>query len=234
MNNKKNQICAYCGTQCICEKEHVIARQFFPNEQKYRSNLPQVPSCRKCNGEKQKVEDIAGVYFQFGHDSYASKNVLTNRVARTLQKNKKLATMMHSGLQKKWIQLSSGLIVPGLIIKLPDKVLNDFRTWFYLVAKGLYRYELNNNIPENHELILIKPFEKEQFYIFHSMVLSIKNHQKRAFANNEFQYIYAENKIDTLSLWIYSFKSIEVVSITAGPNCPKSTIDMARKIEWKS
>ena len=61
----KNKICTYCGESGADEEDHVIARQLFPPEQKFRANLPKVPSCGKCNREKQQVEDIVGVLFQF-------------------------------------------------------------------------------------------------------------------------------------------------------------------------
>jgi 5-methylcytosine-specific restriction endonuclease McrA len=56
-------VCAYCGQPGANERDHVIAKQFFPPNQLYRGNLPQVPSCGACNRRKQRVEDGPAVLF---------------------------------------------------------------------------------------------------------------------------------------------------------------------------
>jgi 5-methylcytosine-specific restriction endonuclease McrA len=45
--------CAYCGKDGISEtRDHVVAKEFFLEED--RANLPLVPACGICNGEKSK------------------------------------------------------------------------------------------------------------------------------------------------------------------------------------
>jgi hypothetical protein len=231
MRNKKVETCTYCGKQSSCEDDHVIARQFFPPEQKFRSNLPRVPSCGECNRAKQRVEDIVGVLFQFGHASEASGKVLNQRVARTLAKNKKLAKSLRKGLQKRWIKLPSGIVIQGLAIEMTMEHLRAAKTWFCFIVKGLYRYELKIIFPPLHFLYLIKP-SKEQFISFRDIILNTTNHKKRVYANGEFKYIYATNSNEDLSLWIYCFKSIIVVAVTIGPKCPIDIVNKIKKIEW--
>lgn len=83
--------CTYCDSSPPSEEDHVVARQFFPSEDKFRGGLPKVPACGECNRIKQRVEDTVAVYLQFGHASEASTKVLEGRVPRTLQKNRRLA-----------------------------------------------------------------------------------------------------------------------------------------------
>jgi hypothetical protein len=53
-NEFRNKLCAYCGKAEATTDDHVIARTFFLENR--RANLPKVPACEKCNGEKAKLE----------------------------------------------------------------------------------------------------------------------------------------------------------------------------------
>jgi hypothetical protein len=50
----KGKTCVYCATEKSSCPDHVIAREFFPIDE--RSNLPKVPSCVSCNNKKAKLE----------------------------------------------------------------------------------------------------------------------------------------------------------------------------------
>ena len=150
-----NVLCAYCGSPGADERDHVIARQFFPPDHAYRGDLPQVPSCGTCNRGKQRAEDGPAVLFQFGHDSEASRRVLKERVPRTLAKNRRLYTSLRQGLQEALVRLPSGIVVPVLGIHLSPRELSDSHSWFQFVTRGLYCFEFSIPLPADHSVHLL-------------------------------------------------------------------------------
>jgi hypothetical protein len=155
--------CSYCGRSRASEEDHVIARQFFPPEELFRGGLPKVPACGACNRNKQRVEDTVGVYLQFGHASDASRQVLEDRVPRTLKKNFRLARSLKAGLWRGLVRRPSGLVVPGLGLRLDDQVLEQIHDWYCFVVRGLYRHESGGHLPETHSVHLLRPATRKQY-----------------------------------------------------------------------
>ena len=66
----KGKICAYCGTATADTEDHVLARQFFTEDE--HGNLPKAPACSVCNNEKSKLEhylDLADAALGLKKDS---------------------------------------------------------------------------------------------------------------------------------------------------------------------
>ena len=134
--------CAYCGASVAITSDHIIARQFFPNQQAYRQNLPQVLCCVRCNTEKQKIEDGPAVLVQFAYPSEASKEVLQDRVPRTLKKNVRLYKSLQKGMTWDFIAEKSRLITKSTFIEMDKRNWSDFRSWYlYLVRDSTTRRE---------------------------------------------------------------------------------------------
>ena len=167
---KQNGTCAYCA-DAATESEHVIARQFFPAEQRFRGNLPQVPVCRRCNDAKQKVEDGPGVILQFGHASEASRQVLLTHVPRTLQKNRRLHVALRRSLRNVVVTRQSGILVPSLALTLNSRELLDVWIWFRYVARSLYYFEFSRILSTDHTTHLVKPATLENFAILRDLIL---------------------------------------------------------------
>ena len=49
------ETCVYCGKAASESSDHVVARKFFRVEQ--RGDLPQAPSCKRCNNRKSQLEN---------------------------------------------------------------------------------------------------------------------------------------------------------------------------------
>jgi len=224
-------LCAYCGRLGADEEDHVVARQFFPAEERYRGNLPKVACCGCCNRKKQRVEDGPAVLFQFGHASEASRHVLTRRVPRTLNKNRRLHASLRQGLQDVLVRHPSGLVVPGLGIALSPRELADSHTWFQLVTRGLYRFEFNATLPTDHTVHLLRPVD-DRFNVFIDLIRNDRRHKTRVFADGEFTYAVANNDGDKVSLWLYAFKSISILALTLAPDCPPDLRLRIGAIEW--
>jgi len=229
-----DRICAYCINTGALEDDHVIARQFFPNEVIYRDNLPKVPTCRKCNREKQKYEDSAGVIFQFTHNSDASRKVLDDRVPRTLAKNARLLKALQAGMHRAWTRDKSGLLVQRLVIDINQEELFYINQWYRFITKGLYHFEMQEPLPAEYDIYLLKPTTQAEFDSWVEYLLNTRNSQERQLANGEFSYAFSNNSQDkALSMWLFVFKSVEVFSFTVSRNSPDSLRSSLMKSDWR-
>ena len=229
----KNEICSYCAVSFADEEDHIVARQFFPPETRFRGGLPKVPACGSCNRSKQRVEDGMAVLFQFGHASEASIRVLNGRVGRTLRKNKRLFLSLKNGLSRVLIQHDSGLFVPGLGIHLQDRELNDAHEWFSMLTRGLYRLETGQVLPRDNSVFLIMPKTHMQADTLILIIRQDPGHKHRSLADGEFQYVFTIGQGDPVSAWFYSFMSISVFAITLAPNCPEELKQQFQAVAWK-
>ena len=228
---RSKRLCAYCGQPGAKEREHVIARQFVPPEQVYRKGLPKVPSCGPCNRRKQQVEDGPAVLFQFGDGGEASGRVLTEEVPKRLAGNRRLYTSLRRGLRKVSVRLLCGIVVPTLAIHLSPREINDCYYWLQFVTRGLYCFEFGVPLPVDHSVHLF--WRKDtRFKMFCNLILRDPNRQIRSCAGGEFQYAFAVNPIEWMSLWSYSFKSIRVLALTLSGASPASTKSFIAKVEW--
>jgi hypothetical protein len=225
--------CAYCASADGHEDDHVLARQLFPADPRFRDHLPQVPACGRCNRLKQRAEDTVGVLLQFGHSSEASQRVLEDRVPRTLKNNHRLWRSLRSGLRPVSVRRESGIIVDGLGIRLGDRELADIHDWFCLVTRGLYRFETGTPLPKDHSVSLVRPTTRRQCEVLLSMLCRDSQHSHRSFADSEFNYVFAVAKTGPLSGWFYSFKSVDMFAVTMGPNVPGETLRSTTELTWK-
>ena len=225
--------CSYCGRSPAEEEDHVIARQFFPADEVFRSGLPKVPSCGDCNRAKQRVEDTVGVYLQFGHASDGSRRVLEDRVPRTLKKNRRLARSLRQGMSRVLIRRDAGIVVPGLTLRLDDQTLEHIHDWFTFVTKGLYRHESGGHLPQDHSIHILRPATKRQYEVLLNVLCRDSRHVHRALAHREFQYVFAMSRVDPISGWLFAFKSVDMFAVTLGPACSESVRRSTEASEWK-
>lgn len=234
MSKRKNRgACVYCGDSPAIEDEHVLAKQFFPPEERYRGQLIKVPACGACNRKKQRVEDSAGFFLQFSHYSPASQAVLEERAPRTLKKNKRLARALLRGASWQWVRLDSGLIVKRLVIQPAQDDWYFINWWYKFLTKGFYYHEFKKILPTNHSIYLIKPKDYIQFYCYQDFIIGSNNHRSRSLADGEFRYLVASNDEEGLSLWMFVFRSVEMCAVTAGPKCPADFHVVLSRNAWE-
>jgi hypothetical protein len=97
MNHKfRGQQCVYCGAEAETS-DHTIGRNFFLVER--RSDLPQVPACRRCNNEKSKHENYLMIVLAFGAKHPDAAENLRTLVAHRLENkaNAKLLRKLQKG-----------------------------------------------------------------------------------------------------------------------------------------
>jgi len=225
--------CVYCGVDTATEREDVLAKQFFPPEQRYRGDLVKVPACGNCNRTKQKMEDSAGIFFQFSDATPALEAVLEKRALRTFKKNERLKRAFQQGCHWLWVQLESGVLVKRLAIQLTQEESYHINEWFKFLTKGLFYYEFKEILPKDHLIYLLKPIDYHQFRFYLDFILNSHNHRSRSLANGEFRYIMASNDKDGLSIWMFFFRSVEMVAVTASPELPANFHAVLSRNSWK-
>lgn len=115
-------MCVYCSTAAAITGDHVFAREFFLEAD--RTNLPQVPSCRKCNDEKSRLEHYLTTVLPFGGRHSQARQNLDLMVPKRLRKNQKLHRKLLAGHTETSVPLDG------------EKVEAMFR----LIARGLVWY----------------------------------------------------------------------------------------------
>ncbi len=231
--SKQPRVCVYCLAPLTRrQKEHVIARQFFPKEPRWRDDLVTVPSCGRCNQEKQRVEDILGVLMPIGDTSEGARRVLQERVPRTLAKNRVLHRSLSESRVSFWLRHSSGILEHRRVLELSPWHQRAYYTWYQFVIKGLFWKETRYPLPAGFEIGLIKPtpgpmtsFLKDVFRRVAPMV------RKRSLADGEFVYAFALADSQPVSLWWIRFRSTDMAVVTRPPGAGELR-DTLRPIEW--
>ena len=91
----KGKLCVYCVERPSTTADHVICREFFLPAR--RNNLPKVPACSHCNGEKSEVEHYLTALLAFGARHPDAAVNLAAMVPKRLNKNAKLYAELAEG-----------------------------------------------------------------------------------------------------------------------------------------
>lgn len=138
MASKKytGKTCAYCGTPDVsATRDHVVAKEFFLKED--RANLPLVPACRRCNGEKATLEHYALSVLPFGSRHIEARRYSEENIERRLRKNQALRSSLTVTRSGSWERHPNGLLVPAVSINIEmDKI---FKLVAFIV-RGFYTF----------------------------------------------------------------------------------------------
>ncbi len=228
---KESEICAYCG-ESASEREHVIARQFFPPEQRYRGDLILVPACGTCNREKQFVEDVTGVLIPFTGHGDASKNLLLDRIPRTLAKNKRLADSIKGSLKTKYYIDPNGKFQKKIVLELTSDNTQNLKSWYEFIIKGLYRYEFKRRLEVDQEIYLLWPQDESQAEYWYGWLSGRIGARSAKRAYGEVIYSYAAGIDAVSSSWYVIIHGARVVAITA--NVTDAVLcEQLEEIRWK-
>ena len=132
----RNKTCVYCTTRPSELGDHVFAREFFLESE--RGNLPQVPACSSCNGEKSVLEHYLATVLPFGGQHRDALRLLSERVPRRLAKNQKLHRELAAGMREEWAEGANGLIAKRMALPFDSTRIEGL---FAFIVKGLiYRH----------------------------------------------------------------------------------------------
>ena len=143
----KGKTCVYCGLENgSTTGDHVFAREFLPI--KHRANLPQVPSCQRCNVGKAKFEHYLLTLLPFGGDHPASTDLLTANVPRRLAKNVKLHRQFAKERRRVLVN-ERGIIRPTMALPFEGQILSEL---FVLITRGMVAHSFGAQIPQNYSV----------------------------------------------------------------------------------
>jgi hypothetical protein len=117
----KGEICVYCATRESTSPDHVIAREFFPEN--LRANLPIAPACDDCNGRKSTLEHYATTLLPFGSLHQSAKDMLKATAPKRLSKNLKLKRELQKKTGHIWLKSNNGLILPSMTLPINSEKL---------------------------------------------------------------------------------------------------------------
>lgn len=164
--------------------DHVFAREFFPIDK--RSNLPKVPSCKKCNDDKSKIEHYLTALFPFGGRHKSAYETLKEMVPKRLRKNPKLHRSLADETAYVWSQKPSGLYKPSMVLPINFESISAL---FKYVVKGLTNYHWGVYLTDDI-LIEIIPLTLagEKFFEERFFRLNCKARTKVSLSENTFWY----------------------------------------------
>jgi hypothetical protein len=141
----KGMLCAYCAERPAVTGDHIFAREFFLKTQ--RANLPQVPTCGQCNGEKSKLEHYLTAVLPFGGRHADAVANLSQMVEPRLAKNKKLHKRLAQNSTRVWTRTESGLHALSTALPFEPERLAEL---FKYIVRGVLFYHWNVRLTEEH------------------------------------------------------------------------------------
>ena len=127
--------CIYCGIEKSAAGDHVIAREFFPED--LRHGIPKVPACVKCNTRKSTLEQYLMTVLPFASNHPVAQRVVERKASARLAGNKKLHKELAEKSETIWVQSESGLILPTKSLPFKPEAAVDY---FGMVAQGLLHH----------------------------------------------------------------------------------------------
>ena len=138
----KGKTCPYCARAGVSTApDHVFAREFFPKDK--RNNLPQVPACDACNGDKSTLEHYLTAVLPFGGRHADSGHVLAVMAPPRLEKNRKLRGDLARGVTDR-LEDVGGLMVPTMAVPFD---IGKLERLCGLIARGLALFHFGAVIP---------------------------------------------------------------------------------------
>lgn len=148
----KNKTCVYCLEENSSRTgDHVIARQFFLESR--RANLPQVPACVACNGEKSELEHYLTSVLPFSGRHPDARENLREMVPARLKNNTKLRTELATHLEKPSGDVSGGRVSGRELPFNGEKYTKLLR----FISRGLAWNYFDMLIPKNYFIGVLTP-----------------------------------------------------------------------------
>jgi hypothetical protein len=196
----KGLVCAYCSERPSVTGDHVFAREFFLKTQ--RANLPQVPTCDGCNGEKSKLEHHLTTILPFGGRHPDAFSNLNEMVEPRLAKNKKLHRQLAQHSSKVWTRTQSGLHVLSTALPFEHEPVIEL---FRYIVRGVLFYHWNVRLAGEHfsEVVLLASDGQKVFDRF--LHMRSKARINVNLGNGTIIYDGAQGTdSDFISVWLFS------------------------------
>lgn len=196
----RGTVCVYCSERPAFTGDHIFARAFFI--ERARGNLPQVPTCERCNGRKADLERYLSTVLPFGALHADSHESLVELVPRRLAGNLRLANELESGRRPIWRQTPDALRMGMTIPVDPEKIT----ALFALVARGLVWFHWKTYLTPEHDAdaLMLTPFGQQYFDRLFAM--NARDRVQVDLGNGAVSYMGVQ-AVDTpqLTLWRVTF-----------------------------
>ncbi len=146
----KGKPCVYCENRESTGPDHVIARKFFPMNQ--RANLPKVPSCDECNSDKSKLEHYATTVLLFGSKHDDAGDMLKKLAPKRLNRNLKLKRELQNRSKRIWVKSSGNLLVPSMMVPIKG---DNVKQLFSMIIRGLYWHNWKTILPVDYKVEIL-------------------------------------------------------------------------------
>jgi len=197
----KNKVCVYCATNESTAPDHVIARKFFPEDQ--RGNLPQVPICDECNTRKSYFETYAETVLPFGYSNVSAKDMLQTDVSKRLNKNLKLKRKLSQKIGRIWLESKSNIVLQKTVVPVEREKLIQL---FEMIIRGLYHYTFKTILPKDYFVEIYELNYGNLILFYNMLLLEPNNFIQKELGNGIFYYKYATSDEDQgISVWEMSF-----------------------------
>lgn len=225
------ELCPYCRTRPTETSDHIIARSFFPREERWTRDLPKVPSCDKCQTKRSKLEGELRLILAFGDTSEGAFRLLTLKAKEDLAKNLRLLRELRKAWGPARIRMPSGNVEERKVLSLSPKRHRDLFDWYAYIVKGFYRHDAGIPLPIEHRLYLKKPRTQEQYQILRDIVCQ-PGHTIRQFGSGEFKVASVITSDQDVSCWMFSFRSAAMFGSTIAPGAAPRLQEVLDGWEW--
>lgn len=194
--------------------EHVFAREFFLPE--HRNNLPKVPACPKCNGEKSELEHYLSAVLPFGGRHESATENLSTLVPKRLENNHRLHRTLNAGRTTGWSN-ESGLYRPTMVLPFDSEALVAL---FAFITKGLLWFHWQTYLTNDHFVEVI-PLTKhgEKFFEEKFMRLRPRARVAENLGDGTFRYQGSQG-IDVPQISVWRFSAFGGVVLGGDPRAP--------------
>ncbi|MHA1164716.1 MAG: HNH endonuclease [Alphaproteobacteria bacterium] len=197
----KGKTCVYCATEGSSQTgDHVFAREFFDISD--RQNLPKVPACKRCNGEKSTLEHYLTAVLPFGgRHSDASSN-LKSMTPKRLAKNLRLHGDLARGSTKIWTRETSGIYVRTTAIPFDWSRLEGLLTF---IVKGLMWHHWEVQLETNCFINVLSLTQHGEQVFTKYASMRAKERVEESIGNGAFNYKGAQGMDNPqVSVWEFS------------------------------
>jgi hypothetical protein len=188
----RGETCVYCGKAASESSDHVVARKFFLVEQ--RGDLPQAPSCERCNNRKSQLENYLMIVLPFGAKNADAAEILRKLVLPRLENkaNAKLLRKLQKGYDR-----SGGMSIP-----FEPQPMEEL---FEMIAKALALQHFGVRLGEDYSATA-SLFTNEGEAFFEQMLSSGKNHVSGDLGEGTFSFEGAQApQYPELTVWRFNF-----------------------------
>jgi hypothetical protein len=197
-NRFSGEICVYCNVAPSTTDDHIFARKFFLPA--HRDNLPQVPACSKCNGDKAKLEAELMHILPFGARYGGGTENLSTLVPKRLAKNAKVLRRLQASITYPWVR-ENGLLRRTMSVPLDWTRVEEL---FIYMAKGVAWHEWQVRLGSEHFVSAHTMVGQEGRVLRHLIRLNAARRIAKTLSNGTFRYMGAQ-AADNPSITVWEF-----------------------------